>query len=315
MEMIRMVIGSVILLLALSCVKDINYPADYKTKNIVVVVIDGPRFSETWGDSTKIYIPRLSNQMFGEGVLNDQFYNNGITYTNPGHTAITTGNYQEIKNDGTELPISPSFFQFWNKAYFKDSTSTWLITSKGKLEVLSNCLNNEWSGKHIPSTNCGVDGLGAQSGYRVDSLTLKVALETFTKYQPKLTLINFREPDFSAHQNKWEDYLRGISLTDEYIYRLWDYLQANLNYKDKTTLFVTNDHGRHLDDVKDGFVSHGDDCHGCRHISLLAIGPDFKKGKIVSKERELIDISATIAELMGFEMPTSNGHIMTELFK
>ena len=41
-----------------SCEKE-NLRPKYLTENIIVVVIDGARFSETWGDSTHQYIPRL----------------------------------------------------------------------------------------------------------------------------------------------------------------------------------------------------------------------------------------------------------------
>jgi phosphopentomutase len=91
-------------------------------------------------------------------------------------------------------------------------------------------------------------------------------------------------------------------------------IQSNPILKDKTTLFITNDHGRHLDGKKTGFVSHGDNCSGCRHISLLALGPDIEKGKKVDTEAELIDISKTISKMMHFEMPTSNGRFLNELF-
>jgi hypothetical protein len=44
------------------------------------------------------------------------------------------------------------------------------------------------------------------------------------------------------------------------------------------------------------------------------MGPDFKKGVVVTKERELIDISKTIAFLMKFNIPSSKGEVMEELF-
>ena len=78
---------------------------------------------------------------------------------------------------------------------------------------------------------------------------------------------------------------------------------------------MTNDHGRHTDGVADGFCSHGDPCDGCQHINFYAFGPDFKENQIISEERELIDVPATIAELLNFRIPNSNGNIMTELFK
>ena len=82
----------------------------------------------------------------------------------------------------------------------------------------------------------------------------------------------------------------------------------------QTTLFVTNDHGRHLDGKKDGFISHGDKCEGCRHINFFAYGPDFKSNQIINVERELIDIPATVAGRMGFCIEKTKGDVMTELF-
>lgn len=65
----------------------------------------------------------------------------------------------------------------------------------------------------------------------------------------------------------------------------------------------------------DGFISHGDTCSGCRHISLLALGPDFKTGEVIKTDRELIDIPVTIAEIHRVSMPAGQGNIMYELFK
>ena len=297
----------------MSCEKDAAIPKEYKTKNIVVVVIDGPRYSETWGDPSHQFIPRLANQLSSKGVIYTNFYNNGPTYTNAGHTAISTGNYQEINNGGLELPQFPSIFQQWLKTHAKDSSAAWIIASKDKLEVLSDCKDGEWNGKYNPFTNCGINGLG--SGYREDRITYDKVTEILSTYQPQLVLINFREPDYSAHANSWSDYLKGISDSDEYVYKLWDFIESEPFYKGSTTLFVTNDHGRHLDGIANGFISHGDNCEGCRHINLFAYGPDFLQGSVVETQRQLIDIPATIAQLLKFDMPNSDGEVMNELFK
>lgn len=301
-----------VILVSFSCKKETSKPG-YLTENIIVVVIDGPRYSETWGDSTHQNIPYLANQLSKYGIVNTEFYNNGPTYTLAGHTAITTGFYQEIDNFGKELPQYPSFFQYW-KAQNPDSLElSWIVTSKDKLEALTNCLYNKFNDKYIPSADCGISGLG--SGYRDDSVTFDTLINVLSEYHPKLTLVNFRDPDFSAHTRNWDNYLNGIRSTDEDIYQIWKFIQNDSYYKGKTTLFVTNDHGRHLDSISDGFVSHGDGCPGCRHINLYAFGPDFKQGIIIKTKRELIDITATISEIMHLNMEYGNGEIMYELFK
>jgi hypothetical protein len=283
-----------------------------KTQNIIVVVVDGLRFSEGWGDASHSYIPFIADSMAKYGVVNSRFYNMGPTYTNAGHTSLLTGVYQEIDNNGNELPRYPSVIQYWNKYSLSDSTKSWIITSKGKLKILADCNLRGLNGRFKPSLNCGTDGVG--NGYREDSLTLKVALSVFSEFKPNLMLINFRDPDYSAHGGNWNSYIKGVKATDKYVFRLWKFLQSDEFYKNKTALFVTNDHGRHLDGISDGFAGHGDGCDGCRHIGLYAFGPDFRQNLIIDTKREQIDLPVTIAYLLGFSFPQSRGKVMTELF-
>lgn len=284
----------------------------YKTKYVVVLVIDGPRYTETFGDTACRYIPRLGRELIHEGVLFTDFRNNGPTYTNSGHTAITTGVYQRISNTGKQLPKKPSFFQYFLNQTGADKTKAWLISSKGKLEILANTKNKKWWNLYMPSTYCGVKGNSAD--YVGDVQTFEKVKEVFGQYRPNLTLINFLGVDANAHQNNWPEYLSALQKCDEYTYRIWEFIQSDPEMRDQTTLLITNDHGRHLDGRKDGFVSHGDKCEGCTHISLLALGPDFPKDIVVRTPAEMIDISATVAEMLGFAMPTSKGRILSELF-
>jgi len=300
-------------LLLISCRKTSEPRADYHTENIIVLVIDGARYSETWGDPEHRFIPVTAGELAGEGVINTQFYNNGPTYTLAGHTSITTGFYQEIDNSGAVLPDHPSVFQYWNREVAAPSEQSWIITSKDKLAVLTNCQDTAFKYCYMPSCNCGVNGPG--SGYRDDSLTLEVVFNVLKEKKPHLLLINLRDPDYSAHTTNWKYYIQGIQKTDRYAGQLLKFIRTNPYYKDKTTLFVTNDHGRHLDSIPGGFSSHGDQCEGCRHIFLYAYGPDFKKGVITDVKRELPDITATISELLHIHMANDSGKVMRELFK
>jgi len=305
----------VLIFIVSACRRDLPPGPNFKTENIVIVVIDGPRYSETWGESSNQYIAHQANDLMPQGTLFTSFYNNGPTYTTAGHTAITTGFYQEINNGGNELPQNPSLFQYYLKETGKDSTAAWVIASKDKLEILRNCNDSQWKNQFMPSANCGINGGGIGSGYRHDSITFNETKNILSNYHPNLVLINFREPDFSGHQNNWNNYLQGIIDTDNYTYQIWSFLQNDPFYANKTSLFVTNDHGRHLDTVSVGFASHGDTCEGCRHISLLALGPDFKTNTVISENREQIDIPATIAYMLQFKMYGTQGKIIYELFK
>jgi len=285
---------------------------EFRTKHIIILVIDGPRWTETFGDSTCQYIPKLGKELIHKGVLFTNYRNNGVTETNSGHAAMVTGNYEHISNGGKELPKYPSIFQYYLKHSGVDRNKAWIVSSKGKLEILANCKNKKWWNTYMPYTFCGPNGNSAE--YNADRFTFVRVKEVIEEHTPNLMLINLLEADVRAHENLWDEYLKAIQNCDNYANELWKLIQSNPEMKDKTTLFITNDHGRHLDGHKNGFVNHGDGCEGCRHISLLAIGPDFKKDVIISDKAEMIDLSATIAKMLGFDMPTTKGRFLSELF-
>lgn len=281
-----------------------------RTKNVIIVVIDGVRASETW-DSIPGAIPNMSTKLKGKGVFFTDFQNNAYTYTNSGHTAITTGVNQPIDNYGAELPAHPSIFQLWLKQTGKPATAAWIISSKDKLNILANTKDSVWQNTYMPSLNCGVNGPG--TGYRADSLTLVEVKRVLTTDKPNLMLINFMEPDGYAHAANWNHYIRGIVRDDKYVKELYDFLRKDKNYKKKTTLLITTDHGRHLQGIDGGWIDHGDNCAGCQKIFLLALGPDFKVGTVATKYT-LVDISATVAKMMGLKFEQSQGQVMKELF-
>jgi hypothetical protein len=287
-------------------------PALYKTEKVIIMVMDGPRYSETWGDPQHRFIPEMANKMAPEGAVFTNFYNNGPTYTVSGHTAITTGHYQDLNNGGEVLPKHPSIFQLYQEQK-KSTGKTGIIASKGKLHVLGDCKGCKLAGQSKPFINCGTDKKG--NGYREDKATFEEAMASLKTEKPDFLLIQFREPDVSGHAGDWEAYLKGISASDKYIAEVWDYVQNDPYYAGKTTIFVTNDHGRHLDGHRDGFVSHGDKCKGCRHINLYASGPDFKKGIIVNNHYHLPDITRTTAELLGIRGFSTNGKVIWEIFE
>ncbi|MDX1349445.1 MAG: sulfatase [Putridiphycobacter sp.] len=285
----------------------------YKTKHVIILVLDGPRWSETYGDSTFKNVSRQHEVLIPQGVFFNNFSNDGPTYTNSGHTALTTGIYQRVENTGKELPKKPSIFQYYLKQYKADKRKAWVMTSKGKLDILAYTKDKDWERKYYPSSYCGTKGSG--TGYPNDVKMFNIFVDLLKTHRPAITLINLLEIDAWAHQKRWDRYISSLKQNDSLAVELWRVIQSDSLMKDQTTLFITNDHGRHLDHVKDGYVSHGDRCSGCTKISLIGLGPDFKSGVSIDNPRHLLDVNATAAELLHIDMPTAKGEVIWEMFK
>jgi hypothetical protein len=280
-------------------------------ERVVVLVIDGPRWSETWGQPGQPNIPHRARELAPQAMTWTHFSNQGPTETTAGHTAMITGRYQQIDNTGKENPAYPSLLQHWLADGSRPSTDAWIIASKDKLAVLADTRDKAWHGRGCPSTDCGNAGLG--SGYRDDAQTMTRVEEILGRYHPHLVLINLKEPDASAHAKDWLGYIKGIEDTDADAARLWAWIQHDEVYRDHTALFITNDHGRHLDGVKDGYVSHGCGCDGCRHVECMALGPGFARGTS-DRPRDHRDLAATIAHLLKIELPDGEGQPCEELW-
>ena len=285
------------------------------TNHVVILVMDGARYTETWGDPAHANIPQIATNLARRGVVLTNFYTDitlvgGATETNPGHATLACGAYQDIANDGTELPNLPTLFQYYRQQKAAPSNSVWVVTSKDKLVVLADSAAAGWNNQFRPRFSCGVNGDGT-GGYRADSLTHAIARAVLTNDRPAVMIINYKDPDSMGHANNWSGYLAAIKTVDGYAADLWAIIQADPVLKDTTTLFITNDHGRHTSN----FVSHGDACEGCRHLLCVVVGPGLKTNHISGIRRTQPDIARTAADLLTVTMPTATGQVMSELYQ
>ncbi len=269
------------------------------TEHVVIAVIDGARYTETFGDASHTNIPRIWNQLRPFGTIYTKFSNDNLTETNPGHASIVTGTWQNIANDGTEWPDYPTIFEYFRKEKSADANECWVALGKSKLNILSSSTHSEYGSSYAASVRTSAsqyDDLIAWDNTRY----------VLTNYHPRLTIVNFPKTDNAGHNNGWDNYIAAIQRVDTLVTSLWDFIQADSLLNNKTTLIVTNDHGRHTTD----FTSHGDGCEGCRHIMLLILGPNTPAGNVDSALHSQVDIAPTIGALMGFETTYSIGTVL-----
>jgi bisphosphoglycerate-independent phosphoglycerate mutase (AlkP superfamily) len=56
--------------------------------------------------------------------------------------------------------------------------------------------------------------------------------------------ISYGETDEWAHHGYYRSYLDAAHLVDNWIKEIWTFVQSDPQYKNKTTIFITTDHGR-----------------------------------------------------------------------
>ncbi|QHJ13260.1 hypothetical protein FX988_03521 [Paraglaciecola mesophila] len=150
---------------------------------------------------------------------------------------------------------------------------------------------------------------------RLDAFTVGFAQEYIQVKQPSVIYVALGETDDFAHDGDYPAYLRSARLSDVFIKRLWDMLQAMPKYKGNTNLLITVDHGRgnsietwqHHASPKatQGYLSdlaeHKHGIKGSNQVWMAAMGPDIQpSGEVSNSETyRLNQIAATALILLG----------------
>jgi hypothetical protein len=132
---------------------------------------------------------------------------------------------------------------------------------------------------------------------------------------PRLMVINLHQSDRAAHFGEANDYQEGVATVDEALASFVKWIRKDGRTKDFTHVIITADHGRHHDsDTDPAWRNHGDSCLGCRELPFLLLGPGARAGETIDTPMQLVDLGATIAELLGVPLPYADGRVATEMF-
>lgn len=117
--------------------------------------------------------------------------------------------------------------------------------------------------------------------------------------------IGLGETDEWGHGRRYDLYLAAANKADKFLAEVWEWLQKDSQYKDKTALLVTTDHG--WGSTRVDWIDHGKNMPGAEYIWIAVMGPDTP----AAGERENVEvtqsqIAATVAALLGEDFATAS---------
>ncbi|MEO8962556.1 MAG: hypothetical protein ABI325_11785 [Ginsengibacter sp.] len=323
-----------------------------KTKNMVVILIDGYRWQELFRGAEfdllrdKKYNPSDSLQRmkkYWSGDLNErrkklmpftwnyiakhgQIYGNRdldnkvnvlnpYWFSYPGRAEVLSG-FVDTAINSNEYPSNPNtnVLEFINSqkgyegkvATFACWRATGRCLRKDKSSMLINVPWEDIQGDQLSEAEVLANEMQHfipqiwGDDERLDANVYALAKSYILASHPKVTYIDFGDPDEYAHSGKYESYLDDIFNLDAMIGSLWTSMQKNQFYKNNTTFFIVPDHGR---GEGPQWTSHGSGTPHSNETWFMVMGPDTKPlGEMKAKEQVFqTQYAKTIAALLGFD--------------
>ncbi len=131
-----------------------------------------------------------------------------------------------------------------------------------------------------------------------DVFTMQAARVALERRKPRVLYIALGETDEWGHGRRYDLYLDAASNADRFLAETWKAIQQDPQYRDRTTLIVTTDHGRGA--TRADWTDHGKKVPGAEFIWIAVMGPDTPAlGERADVETTQAQVAATIARAVG----------------
>ncbi len=255
----------------------------------------------------------LYGQLYGNRLLgNNVDVANPYKFTYPGFSETVTGNPDSaVNSNGLHKNKNHNVLEFINQqkgyqgkvATFATSVLFPYILNKWRngLYVNADSDSLEFNTPQMQMLNKMEQLAAKPTGERPDLLTYFAGRQYLIDYKPKVLYIPLGETDAFAHDGLYDQYLGAVHAEDAMIGDLWSIIQSMPEYKNKTTLIVTCDHGRG-GKIKSQWTDHGVEIEDSGNIWFAVMGPDSSPVGEVSTPGQIYQgqLAATIAALLGF---------------
>lgn len=261
-------------------------------------------------------------QLYGNRNLNSKVnVTNPFWFSYPGYNEIFTG-YADLRVNSNDYGPNPNetVQEYINKqpgyehsvAAFASWEAFNRILNKGRAGFPVNAGYADFNAKNSTERQKALNE--AQfllpktfgNNERPDAITYFLAKEYMKQNHPKVLQISFIETDAYAHRKLYPEYLLSANTNDKMLEDLWNYLQSDPFYKDQTTLFIANDHGRGNNE-KDNWTHHSSKFPGSDQIWFAVMGPDVKPlGETKNVQVYQNQYAKTMAALLGIDFKSPN---------
>lgn len=136
---------------------------------------------------------------------------------------------------------------------------------------------------------------------RHDLYTFRFAMDHVTRERPRMLYLALGETDDWAHDGRYDRVLETYARTDAYLRELWTWLQSDPEYRGRTHLVISTDHGR--GHTPADWRSHGAKVDGAQDVWIAIASPSFAKRGEWRDHPALhtSQIAATLAGWMGVD--------------
>ncbi len=251
-------------------------------------------------------------QIFGDpSAGSDARVTNGLYFSYPGYNEMLAGSPDpRITSNGRNYNTNVTVLEWLNgRPRFKGR-----VAAFGSWALLPWILNEPRSGipsmtghtlirdadtdaaRMVNELTVGLPQYWAESTF--DAPTAVAAIDYLRRKRPRVLYVMFEETDEWAHGRRYDLYLDGAFRNDGFIKRLWETAQSLPEYKGRTALVITTDHGR--GETGNDWPSHGAKIAGADKIWMAVLGPGVaplgvRKNISVTQAQ----VAATIASLVG----------------
>ena len=183
---------------------------------------------------------------------------NGLNFSYPGYNELLVG-YPDARINSNRVGANPNVtvFEWLNRRdAFRER-----VAAVGAWETFADIFNQRRSGIDVH----------AMRKAPLDERAHRTALQLLADVRPRALFVAYVETDDWAHRGRYDRTLDAVHAVDGYLAQLWSAVQSQPQYRGRTTLIFTADHGRGR--TSRDWTDHDRDVPGAHETFVAMIGP------------------------------------------